>query len=102
MTSEQEEMYLQALRAYSKRRLPTSGLLEFAANNPFEVLRKHIWRLQRGLDDPMFGPPRKPLIRIEKYVVERFAYLCPDCAYTLEESTERAGEERSDYGSPRW
>ncbi len=104
MSPEQDKQYYKADRAYRDRNLPThnakdpeNSLLVFAATNPPEVLRRHIWRLQRGLDDPMFGPPREEPRRntINRYVMQRTAHLCSNCARALEDTTERAGGERT-------
>jgi hypothetical protein len=103
MSEDQREQYLRASSAYRKRRLPTrdqtnptNSLEAFAATNPPEVLRRHVWRLQRGMDEPMFGAeePRKAN-KVREYNASLSVSLCDSCAEELRAETEASGAERN-------
>jgi hypothetical protein len=103
MSDEQKKQYFRAIEAYWKRSFRTedrddhlNSLTSFAATNPPEVLRKHVWRLQRGLDEPFFGKEEaeeKPN-RVREYKATVTVSLCDHCAKELEQETEEAGAER--------
>jgi hypothetical protein len=106
MSDEQRELWHRPLDAYSKRDLPIrdenareNNLEAFAATNPPEVLRRHIWRLQRGQDEPLFGrvAPRAPKL-VREYKATIHIALCDACTEELKQETEDAGAERPPYG----
>jgi hypothetical protein len=105
LSDEQEKQYNRAVKAYLKRSLPTfdaeGDLLSFAVESEPKVLSRHIWRLQRGMDEPMYGPPREPEELpnwIENYRASLVISLCHECAEELREETEAAGAEPPMYG----
>jgi hypothetical protein len=101
LSKEQSEQLRKAESAYGKRRYPTrdrddhtNSLLTFAATNPPEVLRRHVWRLQRGLDEPMFGTELQPLPnRLRSYEAAIIIQLCDNCTTELYEQTLKSGAE---------
>jgi hypothetical protein len=101
LSEDQKQQLSRAERAYMKRDYPVQArgdfkrsLLTFAATNPPEVLRKHIWRLQRGMDKPMYGTVlEKPLVRIRNYQAALMIRLCDNCADDLCEDTKDSGAE---------
>lgn len=103
MSEEQRKQFMSAISAYRKRGFPIrdrhdkfNGLEQFAATNPPETLRRHVWRLQRDLDEPLFGRESKPKSnRIEMYDATVFVSICDSCRADLEEETEASGLERS-------
>jgi hypothetical protein len=109
MSEEQAEQNRRAYRAYRKRDFPLrdkddrfNNLWSFAATNPPEVLRKHIWRLQRGLDEPLFGTePEPPLGLVKEYTAAVSVALCGRCAEELRRETEASGAERYQRSSKR-
>jgi hypothetical protein len=103
MSEEQHKVYSIATSAYSKRGFPSkdpadpsNSLASFAATNPPEVLRRHVWRLQRRLDEPIFGRERDPRAernRVDRYAAALSVELCKECAEDLREETEHSGAE---------
>ena len=103
LSDEQREQLRKAEDAYIKRRLPqhdkgdwSRSLLSFAATNEPAVLRRHIWRLQRGMDEPMFGPRDDlPIVArgVREYEATIKVTLCDRCVDELREETEARVEE---------
>lgn len=101
MSEGQKKQFRKAVNAYDKHGFnqkdaedASNNLASFAATNPPEVLRRHVWRLQRGLDEPLFGkaPEQKPN-RVRAYRAAVSVSLCARCAEELERETEEAGAE---------
>lgn len=104
LSKEQRKEYDKAHSTYLKRRFPTrdleggaDSLIAFAATNPPEVLRRHTWRLQRGLDEPMFGAelPKRKRNTIRNYQAALILQLCDGCDDELTEQTMASGAEVS-------
>jgi len=101
LSKEQSTELRKAESAYIKRRFPmrdkndaTNSLLTFAATNPPEVLRRHVWRLQRDLDQPLFGTEMLHAHnRIRSYQAALIVELCDECADDLYEETKDSGAE---------
>lgn len=105
LSEEQGRQLYTAEKAYDKRGFPigdaqdtSKNLVSFAATNPPEVLRKHVWRLQRGLDEPLFGKAAtaegSKLNYVRVYQATVTVSLCNRCAEELERETEESGAER--------
>jgi hypothetical protein len=101
LSEEQKKQFKRAEKTYRKRRLPAqdkndpdNNLLTFAATNPPEILSKHIWRLQRGMDEPMWGTELEPPpSRVRHYRAALIIELCDRCADELYEETNDSGAE---------
>ena len=102
MSEEQDKLYHRAMNIYMKRGFPIHNendkmddLAAFAATNPPSTLRRHLWRLQRGLDEPFWGKEKPPQPnKVWRYAATTFVHLCTNCAKELERETEEAGAER--------
>ena len=94
LSEEQRKQYHKARNYYVNRRRATKNeegsLLAFAATNPPEVLRRHLWRLQRGLEESLFGerPRTYPTTRVRDYQATLMVTLCDSCADELWEESE--------------
>jgi|SRR5215211_4237445 len=100
----QLKLYWDIDKTYRKKKVSTGeryALLRYVAENPIEVPRRHLWRIRRGLDEPLFGVDTKPYIErnyVEKWKVETSVWLCKGCAKELREESEwKPGVELSGY-----
>lgn len=106
LSDEQRKLYSKATKAYYKRGYPTSakdrkedGLLSFVLENPPKVVSRHIWRLQRNLDEPKWGtelPEYVHMNRVNVYTASVFVAICDECAAKLREEQENLAQEQSD------
>ena len=96
MDDKKKKLFWDMRRAYNGRDFSLGerdALLRYVAENPIEVTRRHLWRIRRGLDEPLFGVKTEEELKkrnkVEKWHVKTTVWLCEECADTLREESEK-------------
>ena len=100
-------LYRKLSSAYRKRGYSERGdsinLMTYCADAPIAEIKRHTWRIQRNMDEPMFGLEKSRPVRnaVRTFEYRAFVNLCRECEQELRRQTEAAGDERSSWKKDR-